>query len=123
MEDVTVIEENFDKIINGTVDNPGYDFVSRVRISEITIWQTPHGWQHSLYGQTAWRGRRALHGIIWLSRSASVASSFTLKTTECAFDVEFTAYNTQPDDVIFCMILNELTDQQALDSRNLPDGK
>ena len=61
-----------------------------------------HGWQRSLDGRSAWRGRRR-HFMVWLGGSCSVRN-LTLSNRGGAFDVEFTAYNTQYSDVIFCMI-------------------
>ncbi len=119
MEDVTVIEENFDKINNGTVDNPGYDFVSPFNFGDNNMANS--SWMAT---QPRWaNGMAGSAGTSWYGSAGLVASPrLTLSNNGGAFDVEFTAYNTQPDDVIFCMILNELTDQQALDSRNLQMG-
>lgn len=119
MEDVTVIEENFDKITTGTLDNPGYDFISPYDFGANGMANAD--WQAT---QPRWiKGMAGSAGISWYGSAGLVTSPYlTLTNGGGAFDVEFTALATEANDEIFCMIIDNINASQALEAYTLKMG-
>ena len=119
MADVTVIEENFDKITWGTLEDPGYDFISPYDFGANGMANA--NWQAT---QPRWiEGMAGSAGTSWWGSAGIVASpALTLTNDGGEFDVEFTALSTVDNDVIFCMVLDNIDATEALDSQQLQLG-
>ena len=117
--DVTVLAESFDKIETGTLENPGYDFISPFNFGENGMANAD--WQAT---QPRWiKGMAGSAGTSWYGSAGIVASPhLTLSNDGGEFDVEFSALSMQDNDEIFCMIIDNIDASQALDSRSLQLG-
>lgn len=126
MDDVLVLEESFDNIDEGTLQNPGYDWVSPFDFSS-KGWAST-GWCAS---EPAWiKGMAGTRGTSWIGTAGLVYSP--LLDLSCnggeGFDVEITVCTTVanlselgiPDinepEGVFAMVLRSPTDNQAIAS-------
>ncbi len=122
MSNVTVIEESFDKITEGSVESPGTDWVSPFDFGS-------KGWAATAWSATqpAWaNGMAGTTGTSWMGTAGLVFSPvLDLSCNEgMGFDVEATVYTTVesfPDaegnlypEGVFVMVLNTPQDRQAL---------
>ncbi len=122
MNGVTVIEESFDKITEGTVENPGTDWFSPFDFGG-------KGWAATAWGATqpAWaNGMAGTTGTSWMGTAGLVFSPvLDLSCNEgMGFDVEATVYTTVESfsdaegnlypEGVFVMVLNTPQDRQAL---------
>ena len=119
MPDVTVLAENFDKISYGTLDNPGYDFISPFNFGENGMANSD--WQAT---QPRWIvGMAGSAGTAWYGGAGIVVSPYLMLTNDGgAFDVEFSALSIEDDDVIFCMIIDDINASEALEAKSLQLG-
>lgn len=122
MNDVTVLEESFDKITTGTVEQPGQDWMSPFDFGS-------KGWASTAWGATqpAWvNGMAGTQGTSWMGTAGLVFSPvLDLSCNEGkGFDVEATVYTTvdsysdaqgnEYPEGVFVMVLNTPQDRQAL---------
>lgn len=119
MEDVTVLEENFDKITEGTLSNPGYDFISPFNFGA-------NGMANSdwMATQPRWiEGMAGSDGTSWFGAAGLVASPYLSLTNDGgAFDVEFSALSIVENDEIFCLIIDDINTSEALEGQSLNLG-
>lgn len=127
MAQVVVIEENFDAITDGTVDNPGYD------------WMSPYDYGANGLAATSWlstnpcwaAGMAGTQGTSWTGQAGLVLSPVLDLSCNAnqGFDVEFTTYVSVAEmtiegdkyaEGVFAMVLNSENDSQALASAFLP---
>lgn len=117
--DVTVLEENFDKITEGTLSNPGYDFISPFNFGA-------NGMANSdwMATQPRWiEGMAGSDGTSWFGAAGLVASPYLSLTNDNGeFDVKFSALSIVENDEIFCMIIDDINSTKAIDSRSLQLG-
>lgn len=117
--DVTVLAENFDKITYGTIESPGYDFISPFNFGENGMANSD--WQAT---QPRWIvGMAGSAGTSWYGSAGIVASPYLVLTNDGgAFDVEFSALSMVDNDEVFCMIIDDIAATEALDAKSLQLG-
>lgn len=119
MSDITVLEEDFEKITTGTLANPGYDFISPFNFGA-------NGMANSdwMATQPRWiEGMAGSNGTSWYGSAGVVASPYLNLTNDGGeFDVEFSALSIAGNDEIFCMILDDINSSQAVEAQSLQLG-
>lgn len=118
MENVTVLHEDFNRITEGSVDEPGMEYSNTATLSDKgwtdTDWilQLPQ-WANGMAGAQATN--------FWMGKAGLVVSPrLTLNGGDGTFKVDVKAHNTLPGDTLFVMILKEHTDGMALDAQRIP---
>jgi len=116
MSGVTVLSENFDKITEGTPEQPGTDWVN-VNLGERGLANSD--W---ILTNPAWAaGMAGTNGTTWYGAAGLVVSPrLSLSNNGGTFTVEANVYTscdkvpgTEEPEEIFVMLLNEITDNQA----------
>ena len=119
LSDVTVLEEDFEKITTGTLADPGYDFISPFNFGA-------NGMANSdwMATQPRWiEGMAGSDGTSWFGSAGIVASPYLSLTNDGGeFDVEFSALSIVENDEIFCIIIDNINSTQALESQSLQLG-
>ena len=104
---VVVLDENFDLIQDGTVDNPGMDWGASYDYAEHGVCDN-----HWISFQPQWaKGMAGTKGTnAWLGTAGFIASPLVaLNNNGGAFDVEFTVYTKFDDEEIAVMIMSDLS--------------
>jgi len=116
MSGVTVVSENFDKITEGTPEQPGSDWAN-VNLGERGMANS--GW---VLTNPAWAaGMAGTNGTTWYGTAGLVVSPrLSLSNNGGTFTVEASVYatcdkipGTEDPEEIFVMLLDEITDPQA----------
>lgn len=121
IKDVTVIAENFDRIDQGTVEQPGSDWLSPFDFGAAdwadNAWQaTNPAWAMGMAGSfgTTWYGTAGLVFSPRLNLSANAGKGFDVEATVVTTTPAFTdAEGTEWAEGVFVMVLDSHTDYQA----------
>lgn len=123
MKDVLVLEENFDAITEGTVDNPGTDWISPYDFGANgkanTGWcATQPAWAKGMAGSTGtnyWMGTAGLVYSPMLDLNGNGGEGFNVEATVVTTVDKFVLQdNTEETEGVFVMVLKSPYDQQAI---------
>ena len=118
MQNVVVLSENFNKIDQGTIDNPYNPYTYVFNLAENGYTTTE--WLLQLpYLADGMAGAQQTN--VWMGLAGLVTSPHLDLTCDGgAFDVDVKAYNTFASDTLFVMLLKDYTDNVATDHRIMP---
>lgn len=122
IEDVVVLEENFDAITQGTVENPGTDWISPKDFGAegwaSTSWcATQPAWAAGMAGTTgtnAWLGSAGLVFTPALDLSCYDGKGITVEGTFVTTVADLSDFGINESEGVFAMLMNSYTDQQAI---------
>ena len=118
--DVVVLEENFDGITDGTVDNPGTDWLSpkdfsAVGWTKISWCATQPAWAKGMIGTTGthfWLGTAGLIFTPALDLSCYDGKGITVTGSFVTTVADLSGQGLDESEGIFAMLMNSYTDQQ-----------
>lgn len=118
MQNVVVLSENFNKIDQGTIDNPFNPYTYVFNLAENGYTTTE--WLLQLpYLADGMAGAQQTN--VWMGLAGLVTSPHLDLTCDGgAFDVDVKAYNTFANDTLFVMLMKDYTDNVATDHRIMP---
>lgn len=124
LSDVVVLEENFDNITEGTVDNPGTDWMSPFDFGAKGWASTPWGatqpaWAAGMAGTTgtnAWLGTAGLVFTPTLDLSFYDGKGITVEGTFVTTVADLSMYGSDEKEGIYAMLMSSYNDQQAMAS-------
>ncbi len=120
MQDVTIIEENFDRINQGTVQNPGSYWISPYDFG-VAGWAdnnwcaTNPAWAAGMAGSlgTTWYGTAGLVYSPRLNLSCNGGTGFDVEATVVTTTDAFDYYGQDMQEGVFVMVLDTYMDPQA----------
>lgn len=117
---VVVLHETFDRITDGTVEQPSVSYDRTASLAQRgetdTDWmQQLPAWAKGMAGVQETNYYLGLAGLV-------VSPRLSLDCDSGAFEVDVRAYNTHPGDSLFVLIMKDYSDRIALDGRLLPMG-
>lgn len=122
LEGVVVLEEDFNNITQGTVENPGTDWISPKDFGAegwaATSWcATQPAWAAGMAGTTgtnAWMGTAGLVFTPSLDLSCYDGQGITVEGTFVTTVADLSAFGVNESEGVFAMIMNSYTDSQAI---------
>lgn len=122
LEDVVVLEENFDGITQGTVENPGTQWNSPKDFSaegwtKVSWSATQPAWAEGMIGTTGtspWFGTAGLIFTPTLDLSCYDGNGITVEGSFVTTVSEFEGLDGTENEGIFAMLMNSHTDQQPI---------
>ncbi len=116
--EVVVMHETFDKIEDGTIDQPIISYNLAESLSEQGLTDTEWICQLPSYAK-GMAGAQAANYYFSLA-GLVVSPRVSMDNNGGSFDVDLKAYGTMPGDTLFVMILKEYTDKQAIAAMKVP---
>lgn len=118
--DVVVLHETFDRINEGSVEQPSVTYDRTASLAQRgetdTDWmQQLPAWAKGMAGTQETNYYLGLAGLV-------VSPRLSLDCNSGIFEVDLKAYNTHPGDTLFVLVMKEYSDRVALDARVLPMG-